>query len=436
MGDRTKIARIAARHPRMNRIDRVAPPARMQGRWLLPVLTPLLLLSCATTTRRDAVPAALEEKADVPGYPQGIRYLPRGAEDVEQFKADFLDSLIREEALLREQGHTGPLPPSAYLAISGGGDNGAFGAGFLSGWTKSGTRPKFKLVTGVSTGALMAPFAFLGPDYDERLKALYTGISMKDVARKRSMLAVLYQDAVADNAPLRKLVEKYVTQEMLVAIAAEHARGRILLVGTTNLDARRAVIWNVTKIAASGNPRALRLVQALLVASAAIPGTFPPVMIDVEAGGQSFQEMHVDGGTVAQVFSYPPAIQLKEFSKEHHVDRDRTLYIIRNARLDPEWAQVDRRTLPIAFRAISSLIQYQGIGDLYRIFTVTRRDGVDFKLAFIPPTFTMPHKSDFDTPYMRALFELGYGLAESGYSWYREPPVLLSGEHAPPVPAP
>ena len=146
--------------------------------------------------------------------------------------------------------------------------------------------------------------------------------------------------------------------------------------------------------------------------------------------------MHVDGGTVAQVFSYPPAIQLKEFSKEHQVERDRTLYLIRNARLDPEWAQVDRRTLPIALRAISSLIQYQGIGDLYRIFTVTRRDGVDFKLAFIPPTFTTPHKSDFDTPYMRALFELGYGMAEAGYSWYREPPVLLSGEQAPPVPAP
>ncbi len=220
---RTKIPRfhmpanfqVAATHPTRSRLDRAAPPERAPGRWLLLALAPLLLPSCATTTRRDAVPSALEEKAVVPGYPQGIRYLPRDAEDVQHFKADFLDSLIREEALLREQGHTGPLPPSAYLAISGGGDNGAFGAGFLNGWTKAGTRPKFKLVTGVSTGALMAPFAFLGPDYDERLKALYTGISMKDIATKRSMLAVLYQDAMADSGPLRKLVEKYVTQEML-----------------------------------------------------------------------------------------------------------------------------------------------------------------------------------------------------------------------------
>ena len=187
---RTKIPRfhmaanfqVAATHPARRRLDRAAPPERAPGLWLLLALAPLLLASCATMTRRDAVPSALEEKAVVPGYPQGIRYLPRDAEDVQHFKADFLDSLIREEALLREQGHTGPLPPSAYLAISGGGDNGAFGAGFLNGWTKAGTRPKFKLVTGVSTGALMAPFAFLGPDYDERLKALYTGISMKDIA--------------------------------------------------------------------------------------------------------------------------------------------------------------------------------------------------------------------------------------------------------------
>src|SRR5262249_37053371 len=152
---------------------------------------------------------------------------------VEEFERDFLASNDRERAALGV-GSSGDLPPSAFLAISGGGDDGAFGAGLLNGWTQAGTRPTFKLVTGVSTGALIAPFAFLGPAYDERLKSLYTHISMKDVATTRSIVSVLYGDAMADNAPLRKLVEKSITRDVLDAIAAEHEKGRVLLIATTN----------------------------------------------------------------------------------------------------------------------------------------------------------------------------------------------------------
>jgi predicted acylesterase/phospholipase RssA len=394
--------------------------------WLLTpafAVVPLLLQGCATMPRREAVPAVLQAKANVAGFPSGIRYFPRDAGHVEEFERDFLAALEREKEYLRRQGQTGPLPPAAFLAISGGGDNGAFGAGLLNGWTKAGTRPQFKLVTGVSTGALIAPFAFLGPAYDERLKSLYTGISMHDIAEQRSVLSVLYGDAMADNTPLWNLVKKFVNQEMLDAIAVEREKGRILLVATTNLDARRQVIWNVTDIAASKLPGALALVQKILIASAAIPGTFPPVMIDVEAAGKAYQEMHVDGGTATQVFVYPSAIRLEELAQ-----RDRTLYIIRNARLDPEWAQVDRRTLPIAFRAITCLIQYQGMGDLYRIYAIAQRDRVDYNLAFIPATFDTPHTTEFDTTYMRALFELGYRMAAEGHRWwYKHPPVLVSG---------
>ena len=212
---------------------------------------------------------------------------------------------------------------------------------------------------------------------------------------------------------------------MLDAIAAEDAKGRMLLVGTVDLDARRPVIWNITKIAASGRPGSLELVRSLLIASSAIPATFPPVMIDVEVGGKKYQEMHVDGNTAAQVFVYPAAVRLKEVAETVGVHRERKLYILRNARLDPEWAQVERRTLPIAAQAISTLIQYQGIGDLYRIYTVTRRDGIDFNLAYIPPTFQSPHKEEFDTAYMRALYDVGYRMAEKGYIWTKEPPVLI-----------
>jgi predicted patatin/cPLA2 family phospholipase len=382
----------------------------------------LLADRCASTKRRDAVPFELQAQAYVSGFPSEIRYFPRDAANVENFVQDYLASLERERVWLASQGDTGPLPPTSFLAISGGGDNGAFGAGLLNGWAKSGTRPVFKLVTGVSTGALIAPFAFLGPAWDERLKVLYTEISMQDVATPRWFVSVLFEDAMADNSPLLRLIRKAITREMLDAIAAEYEKGRILLVATTNLDVRRAVIWNITKIATSRAPAALELVQKILVASAAIPGTFPPVMIDVEAGGKSYQEMHVDGGTAAQVFIYPAAIRLHDLAP-----RERTLYIIRNARLDPEWAQVERRTLPIALRAISSLIQFQGIGDLYRIYTVTQRDHVGYQLAYIPKSFQTPHTSDFDTAYMKALFDLGFSMAEKGYPWENRPPVLVSG---------
>jgi predicted acylesterase/phospholipase RssA len=159
-----------------------------------------------------------------------------------------------------------------------------------------------------------------------------------------------------------------------------------------------------------------------MIASAAIPGAFPPVMIDVEANGRSFQEMHVDGGTMAQVFVYPPSLRVKQTSREHNVSRTRKAYIIRNARLDPEWADVDRRTLSIAERAVSSLIQTQGIGDLFRIYLEARRDDVDFNLAFIPKSFDAPHREAFDTQYMRALYEKGYEMAAHGFPWEKVPP--------------
>jgi len=394
---------------------------------LLVTLSLVILSGCAAKKRLAAVPDAFDERAFVPGMDTGIRYFPRDPAHVQLFVDDYLKSLELEKAYLATQGHTGPLPPTAFLAISGGGDNGAFAAGFLNGWTKAGTRPQFKLVTGISTGALIAPFAFLGPAYDKKLIELYTSISFKDIAKKRSFLSILTNDAMADNTPLKNLVKKSVDQDLLEAIAAEHTKGRMLLVGTVNLDSRRPVIWNITEIAASHRPGALELVQSLLIASSAIPGTFPPVMINVEVDGKKYQEMHVDGNTAAQVFVYPAALRLKEVAQTVGGERERKLYILRNARLDPEWAQVERKTLPIAFQAITTLIQAQGVGDLYRIYSVTQRDNIDFNLAYIPPTFKTPHTTDFDTVYMRALYDMGYGMAENGYTWSKKPPVLIPG---------
>jgi predicted acylesterase/phospholipase RssA len=380
----------------------------------------LSALAACTPTRMAAVPASQEEDAISVDGMRGIRYW--GDETTPEMIRDATDSVNREIAARKAAGEQGPLPPANYLAISGGGENGAFGAGLLVGWTAAGTRPTFKAVTGVSTGALIAPFAFLGPSYDEQLKTVYTTISGKDVLETRSLTAAIWNDAMADNAPLQQTVAKIFNQAMLDAIAAEHAKGRLLLIGTTNLDARRSVIWNIGEIAASGNPHALALVRSILVASAAIPGAFPPTMINVEVGSKAYQEMHVDGGATSQVFVYPHNLSLAQLSRQLNITRERRVYVIRNARLDPDWAQVDRQTLSIAQRSISSLIQTQGIGDLYRIYVQTQRDHIDFNLAYIPSSFNVPLPAPFDAHYMNELFKVGYALGAKGYPWAKVPP--------------
>jgi hypothetical protein len=399
---------------------------RTTGLRLLGFVLMFVVSACGPLERFDAVPVELEGKAVVQDLPN-IRFWA-DSEDVEHMRKAGLEMVRREQAYLAQTGHQGPLPPAEFLAISGGGENGAFGAGLLVGWTAAGTRPTFKLVTGISTGALTAPFAFLGSDYDDELREVYTGITGADVLEERGILAALFQDAMADNAPLRATIARVLDQSMLDAIAAEYKKGRILLIGTTNLDARRPVIWNIGAIAESGQPGALDLVHDILLASAAIPGAFPPVMIDVAANGKVYQEMHVDGGASTQVFVYPPSLNVRESG----VQRERRLYVIRNARLDPEWAQVERSTMSIAGRAISSLIQTQGVGDLFRIYLTAQRDGLDFHLAYIPRTFTRTLAEPFETAYMQELFQLGYDMAVKGYPWAEAPPGFAVPEQAPP----
>jgi hypothetical protein len=398
---------------------------RIHLAWLAGLLVTLaslvLLQNRVTTTRHHAVPHELEVAAYVVGFPDEVRYFPRDPGDIQLVMREFTDSWERERAYL----HTQTLPPTSYLAISGGGDNGAFTAGFLNGWTKAGTRPQFKFVTGVSTGALIAPFAFLGSAYDETLKSIYTGVSRKDIATDRIFYSVLLEDAMSDTSPLWLLLKSKVTQEVVDAIGAEYAKGRLLFLGTTNLDARRPVVWNITKIAASHKPEALELIQKIMLASASIPGAFPPVMFDVEADGETFEEMHVDGSTTAQVFMYWMGVPLKKLAEERGTQRERTLYILCNARLDPEWGEVDRRTLSITMSAIATLIEYHVLADLLRIYEVSKRDGTDFNLAYIPSTFKVPRTRQFDTPYMRQLYDFGYAQAAEGYQWSKQPPVLV-----------
>lgn len=366
-----------------------------------------------------------------PGVPQAdtVRALPLGLANARFFAdgdpkpmmEEGVRSVERERAVLRAAGQsTTRLLPVGYLAISGGGDNGAFGAGLLNGWTQTGTRPEFKMVTGVSTGALIAPFAFLGADYDPALREAYTTMTADKVFAKRGILAALFDDAMADTAPLAQLIAAFADQKMLDAIAREYGKGRLLFVSTTDLDVQRPVIWNIGAIAASGHPGALELFRKLLLASAAIPGAFPPVLVDVEIDGKKYQEMHVDGGAVAQLFLYPPSIDLSAGGFQ----RQRTAYVIRNARLDPDYAVSERRTIVIAGRAILAMLAASGRNDVVRTYFVAQRDKVDYNIAYIGADFTIRKSAEFDQAYMRALYEYGYRQAIDGQPWHKAPPGL------------
>ena len=379
-----------------------------------------VMVACGPLERGPAVPRADTSRALPLGLPNARFFADA---DPKAMIVEATAALDREEAALRERGlPTNRLPPANYLAVSGGGDNGAFGSGLLNGWTELGTRPpQFKGVTGVSTGALIAPFAFLGSDYDGPLREVYTTMTPEKIYRFRGLSAAVFNDSMADTTPLSEVIAKYANQSLLDAIAAEYQKGRLLMIGTTDLDAQRPVIWNIGAIAASGKPGALELVRKILRASAAVPGVFQPVMIDVELDGRQYQELHVDGGAIAQLFLYPPSIDLGRLG----VKRERHAYIIRNARLDPDYAVAERRTISIAGRAISTMLAASGYNDVLRTYFVTQRDGVDYNLAYIGSDFDAPQKEgEFDQAYMRALYDYGYRQMKTGQPWHKVPPGL------------
>ncbi len=374
------------------------------------------IVGCASMPERHPVPPDLTTKVSIPGIPEARFWGDEWPKYSKEILKTFTDVEFR-------QYYSGIYKkPHNYLAISGGGANGAFGAGLLLGWTATGTRPEFTMVTGVSTGALTAPFAFLGPDYDDELKTVYTTTSTKDIVEQRNIITAVFGDSMADTKPLQALIAKYINSNVIDAIAREHKRGRRLFVGTVNLDAGRSVIWNIGTIAASDSPHKIELIHDILRASASIPVAFPPVVITVEINGKRFDEMHVDGGTGSQVFVYPAAMDFRQITQKLKVQGDPKVYVVRNSFLEPDYNGVKRRIFSIASRTIDSLIRTQGIGDLYKIYSLCERDGNDFNLAYIPSDFAEEPTEGFDPEYMGKLFDLGYQMAKSGYPWKKAPP--------------
>ena len=373
----------------------------------------------ALLPRRHAVPPALTERAIVPGIANARFWMDR---DLAPFINSVIEDNQRETAAFANAGKQIDEFPLNLLAVSGGSDTGAFSAGLLAGWSAHGTRPQFRVVTGISAGALVAPFAFLGPKYDDVIRHIATSIGPKDVFHPRSLFTRLASDGMADSKPLARLVASHVTPELLAAIATEYGKGRVLQIGTTDLDSGRPVTWNMGAIASSAAPGALDLFRSVMIASMSIPGAVSPVMIDVEVDGERFQEMHVDGGVLAQVFAYPSrTIEELNRATGTRFRRDRNVYVIRNGKLQPDWSETKRRTLGIGSRAISALIQSQGINDLDRIFHTAQMDGANFYLAHVGSDFNHPHEQKFDSEYMKRLFDYAYQLGGNGYPWLKAP---------------
>ena len=309
-----------------------------------------------------------------------------------------------------------PQASGPWLAISGGGSDGAYGAGVLTGWTEAGTRPEFAVVTGSSIGSLIAPFAFLGPRYDEEIRKNFTTIAAADIFEDR-----VTRDSLFDHWPLKRIIEQRVTPKLLSEIAAEHARGRRLFVATTNLDAGRRVLWNMGAIAARGDDKALKLFRDILLASCSIPGFFSPIGIEVESNGKRFEEMHNDGTLTAPFFAIPESMIAAGGPSRPPLAQ---LYVIVNSKLGPEF-QMPSRTIPgVLGRSIAVALTAALRAEVMLIQVAAQRHGIALHIAYVDSAFNVPSRGPFDGKYMQALYDFGVTAGKKGTAFEKAVPDL------------
>jgi predicted acylesterase/phospholipase RssA len=399
-----------------------APALRRLARIAVACL-PLALVACGSLPRNAAPPQQMLATR-IPNMP-----------DIRAWAGYPSPALERDlaQSFQQESERDFPRDPDgavryAHLALSGGGASGAFGAGFLNGWTSSGTRPVFKIVTGVSTGALIAPFAFLGPEYDDALRRFYTTTSTRDIFVLGSIVwRLLAGEALADTRPLQALIERHVDAELLHRVAQAHLQGRRLYIGTADLDAPRFVIWNMGLIATSGRPEALDLFRKVMLASASIPVAFPPVFFEVELtpGGPRYDEMHVDGGVGARVFLNGGVFRssiVRRRGGQGGVGYE-DIFVIHNGQLIPQPDPVARSLPAIAARVIDATGRAAAVGDLFRIYDYAREEQASFRWITIPNDVDMSGGDEvFDPAHMQALYDVGFRMAAAGGGWDTLPP--------------
>ena len=392
------------------------------------LIVAVAMLSGCAILPRNAVPVDRMADAVVPGMPD-VR--ARAGRNDPAIMRDLAQSFAQESAADFPVAADGRVHYS-HLVLSGGGANGAFGAGFLNGWTASGKRPVFKIVTGVSTGALIAPYAFLGPDYDDVIREFFTNTASRNVFQMLSIIPqLLGGESLADSGPLRLTIEQTVDDAFLRVIARAHQSGRRLYIGTVDLDSQFFIVWNMGAIAASGQPGSLELFRSVMLASASIPIAFPPVYIDVEAGGRRFDEMHVDGATVANLF-YSAGVFNFARAREG-VGRGQgveDIFIVHNGQLLPVPGTTNRSLRSIGTRAFSAAAKSATLGDLFRIFAFSLRNATGYNWITIPNGVELAGDETFDPVAMRRLYDIGFAKSRDGPEWATAPP----GAQDPPLP--
>jgi Patatin-like phospholipase len=381
-----------------------------------------LALSACSTLPRNALPAELADQAAIPGMPVIRAY---GGKLSPYMMADLGRSFEQESAEEFPVASDGKIH-YPHLALSGGGQNGAFGAGLMNGWTKNGTRPVFKIVTGVSSGAMMAPFVFLGPEYDDELQEFYSNTSSKNIFSRLSILPQLLRgESLLDSAPLQTMIAQLVDADFLESVAKAHKSGRRLYIGTTDLDSQQLVVWNMGLIANSGHPEALDLFRKIMLASSSIPVAFPPVLFKVEADGRNYDELHVDGAVKATVFYSAGVFNFESAQKSSPRGPGREdIYIIHNGQLGPVHGETRRTLASIAYRSIEVAAKSAVIGDLFRIYTSALRSQSGFYWVTIPTEVSLESNEMFDPVTMRRLFDFGIAKAQRNDFWFNQPPGL------------
>ncbi|CNK68165.1 patatin-like phospholipase family protein [Yersinia aldovae] len=381
----------------------------------------LLLVGCSQLPR-NPVPIALMPVAEIPGMPN----IRAGAGHVSPiFETDLLKSYQDEsKEMFRVSDGVWVYP---HLALSGGGPNGAFGAGFLNGWTKTGKRPIFKVVSGVSTGALIAPFAFLGADYDQALHDFYTTTTTRDIFHLDNLLfRLFFRESLADTSPLSQLIDSHITPQLMNQIAKAHQNGRRLYIGTVDLDSQRFIVWNMGLIAIKGTPEALTLFRQVMLASSSVPVAFSPVFFDVVANGKHYDEMHVDGGVAARVFYNGGVYSSKVVRARAGLTNSKEdIYIIHNGQLGPQPEPTPRLVRNIALRTLDSTSKAALVGDLYRIYAFSLAEQTGFHWITIPADVDINGAEIFDPVKMERLYQAGYTLALQGPKWSLRPPGAI-----------
>lgn len=323
------------------------------------------------------------------------------------------------------------------LALSGGGMFGSFTAGVLNGWTESGKRPQFDVVTGISTGGLIAPLAFLGPEYDGQMKLIYTRVTRRDIFTYRNWATIPFRDSIATTAPLRDIVEAGMTDDVVLKIAAEHRKGRRLYIGTTNLDTRRFVTWDLGAIACGAESRdradlkaTRKLIVDILIASCSLPGIFPPVEIEVEIDGKKYTELHADGGVICTVWVPPQVLDAvsPDPRRPAQLQPPADLYVVLAGKTYPEVGYVRKSVFDVLQVFLATAQSAGNRRDLSCLYHMARLAGVNFRMAAVPAELpTNASGLEFDPTEMGKLFDDGFRIGR-GALWWNAPPERIAGE--------